>query len=237
MRGSLAIDHGGAQRIGRARRRPLYRAPIGSTPTCANQIRGSVAHGLHASRHGARNAIPSGSVPPAWWRHAGHAFLVDCGSGVTQRLVAAGTTGALSMRSFLRISIRSHRRSLSARHLKLASGRDGDSASLTAGTRRFVDGLLALCKPSSSSASRMRSDLSGGARRRGKRDCRRESFRIADLAVTRSRQSPAGQVCIRLRLPAPAASRIQRRHGFCTALVEAARAPMSWSMNALFTVS
>lgn len=79
-------------------------------------------------------------------RHAGRAFLVDCGSGVTQRLVAAGTSGAALAAIFLTHLHSDHvvdlfQLVISGWH----QGRDRPQRVFgPPGTRRFVDGLLAL---------------------------------------------------------------------------------------------
>jgi ribonuclease Z len=84
--------------------------------------------------------------PASLVRHAGHAFLVDCGSGVTQRLVAAGTTGAALDAIFLTHLHSDHIVDLF--QLVISSwhqGRDRPQRVFgPPGTRRFVDGLLAL---------------------------------------------------------------------------------------------
>jgi ribonuclease Z len=87
--------------------------------------------------------------PASLVRHAGHAFLVDCGSGVTQRLVAAGTTGAALDAVFLTHLHSDHIVDLF--QLVISSwhqGRDRPQRVFgPPGTQRFIDGLMALWRP------------------------------------------------------------------------------------------
>jgi ribonuclease Z len=125
--------------------------------------------------------------PASLVRHAGHVFLVDCGSGVTQRLVAAGTTGAALDAIFLTHLHSDHIVDLF--QLVISSwhqGRDRPQRVFgPPGTRRFVDGLLALwqaeleqriaheVRPSAAALCVEVNEISAG-----------EIFRVADLAVT-----------------------------------------------------
>jgi ribonuclease Z len=87
--------------------------------------------------------------PASLVRHAGHAFLVDCGSGVTQRLVAAGTTGAALDAVFLTHLHSGHIVDLF--QLVISSwhqGRDRPQRIFgPPGTQRFIDGMMALWRP------------------------------------------------------------------------------------------
>jgi ribonuclease Z len=82
-------------------------------------------------------------------RHDGHAFLVDCGSGATQRLVAAGSSGRALDAVFLTHLHSDHVVDLF--QLVISSwhqGRDRPQHIYgPQGTRRFVDGMLALWRP------------------------------------------------------------------------------------------
>jgi ribonuclease Z len=79
-------------------------------------------------------------------RHAGRAFLVDCGSGATQRLVAAGSAGRALDAVFLTHLHSDH--IVDLYQLIVSSwhqGRDRKQRIFgPPGTRRFVDGTLAL---------------------------------------------------------------------------------------------
>ena len=87
--------------------------------------------------------------PSSLVRQGGRAFLVDCGSGVTQRLVAAGESGGGLDAIFLTHLHSDHIVDLF--QLILSSwhqGRDRPQRVFgPPGTRRFVDGLLALWRP------------------------------------------------------------------------------------------
>ncbi len=82
-------------------------------------------------------------------RHGGHAFLVDCGSGATQRLVAAGTPGRALDAVFLTHLHSDHIVDLF--QLVISSwhqGRDRPQRVLgPPGTQLFIDGMLALWRP------------------------------------------------------------------------------------------
>lgn len=82
-------------------------------------------------------------------RHEGRAFLVDCGSGVTQRLVEAGTPGA-ALDAILLTHLHSdhvvdfYQLVISSWH----QGRDRPQRIFgPPGTRRFVEGTMALWEP------------------------------------------------------------------------------------------
>jgi ribonuclease Z len=82
-------------------------------------------------------------------RHDDMAFLVDCGSGATQRMVGAGSKGAALDAVFLTHLHSDH--IVDLLQLILSSwhqGRDRPQFFFgPRGTRRFVDGLLALWRP------------------------------------------------------------------------------------------
>jgi ribonuclease Z len=82
-------------------------------------------------------------------RHRDRAFLVDCGSGVTQRLVSAGAKGSAIDALLLTHLHSDHLVDLF--QLVISSwhqGRDRPQRVLgPQGTRRFVDGLMALWRP------------------------------------------------------------------------------------------
>lgn len=82
-------------------------------------------------------------------RHAGKSYLVDCGSGVTQRLVAAGAAGR-DLEAILLTHLHSdhlvdlYQLIVSSWH----QGRDRPQRVLgPVGTKRFVEGTMALWKP------------------------------------------------------------------------------------------
>lgn len=79
-------------------------------------------------------------------RHGGHAFLVDCGSGASQRLVAAGSAGRALDAVFLTHLHSDHIVDLF--QLVISSwhqGRDRPQRIFgPPGTQRFIDGMLAL---------------------------------------------------------------------------------------------
>src|SRR5215470_6746669 len=87
--------------------------------------------------------------PASLVRHGGHQFLVDCGSGVTQRLVAADTSGAAVDAVFLTHLHSDHLVDLY--QLIVSSwhqGRDRPQRIFgPTGTRRFVEGTMALWRP------------------------------------------------------------------------------------------
>jgi ribonuclease Z len=87
--------------------------------------------------------------PASLVRHGGHSFLVDCGSGVTQRLVSAGASGGALDAVFLTHLHSDHIVDLF--QLVISSwhqGRDRPQRIFgPLGTQRFVDGLLALWRP------------------------------------------------------------------------------------------
>jgi len=87
--------------------------------------------------------------PASLVRHAGRAFLVDCGSGVTQRLVAAGSSGGALDAVFLTHLHSDHVVDLF--QLVISSwhqGRDRPQRVFgPPGTQRFVDDLLTLWRP------------------------------------------------------------------------------------------
>jgi ribonuclease Z len=87
--------------------------------------------------------------PASLVRHGGRSFLVDCGSGVTQRLVAAGASGGALDAVFLTHLHSDHIVDLF--QLVISSwhqGRDRPQCIFgPPGTQRFIDGLLALWRP------------------------------------------------------------------------------------------
>jgi ribonuclease Z len=92
---------------------------------------------------------PSRLGPSNLVRHGGRAFLVDCGSGVTQRLVEAGTPGA-ALDAVLLTHLHSdhvvdfYQLAISSWH----QGRDRPQRVFgPPGTRRFVEGMMALWEP------------------------------------------------------------------------------------------
>src|SRR5271155_3501995 len=84
--------------------------------------------------------------PASLVRHEGFSFLVDCGSGVTQRLLAAGSSGAALDAIFLTHLHSDHIVDLF--QLIISSwhqGRDRPQRLFgPTGTRHFCDGLMAL---------------------------------------------------------------------------------------------
>jgi ribonuclease Z len=84
--------------------------------------------------------------PASLVRHAGRSFLVDCGSGVTQRLVAAGASGGALEAVFLTHLHSDHIVDLF--QLIISSWHQGRARPQRVfgplGTQRFIDGLLAL---------------------------------------------------------------------------------------------
>jgi ribonuclease Z len=87
--------------------------------------------------------------PASLVRHGSRTFLVDCGSGATQRLVAAGTSGGALDAVFLTHLHSDHIVDLF--QLVISSWHQGRDRTQRVfgppGTRRFVDGLLALWGP------------------------------------------------------------------------------------------
>lgn len=82
-------------------------------------------------------------------RHDGRAFLVDCGSGVTQRLVEAGTPGA-ALDAILLTHLHSDH-VVDFYQLVISSWHQGRGRAQKIfgppGTRRFVEGTMALWEP------------------------------------------------------------------------------------------
>jgi len=125
--------------------------------------------------------------PASLVRHGGRAFLIDCGSGVSQRLVAAGSAGAALDAIFLTHLHSDHLVDLF--QLVISSwhqGRDRPQRVFgPPGTQIFVDGLLALwraeleqriaheVRPSIAALTVEVSEIAAG-----------EIFRIDDLVVT-----------------------------------------------------
>ncbi|MBL8672739.1 MAG: MBL fold metallo-hydrolase [Alphaproteobacteria bacterium] len=87
--------------------------------------------------------------PASLVRHAGRSLLVDCGSGVTQRLVAAGTPGR-DIDALLLTHLHSDHL-VDLYQLVVSSWHQGRDRPLRVlgprGTRRFVEGTMALWKP------------------------------------------------------------------------------------------
>ena len=92
---------------------------------------------------------PSRFGPANLIRHAGREFLVDCGSGVTQRLVAAGARGA-ALEAILLTHLHSDHL-VDLFQLVISSWHQGRARPQRifgpAGTQRHVDELMALWRP------------------------------------------------------------------------------------------
>lgn len=92
---------------------------------------------------------PNRMGPSNLVRHEGRAFLVDCGSGTTQRLVGAGSRGAALDAVFLTHLHSDH--IVDLLQLILSSWHQGRPRPQfvygPSGTRRFMDGLLELWRP------------------------------------------------------------------------------------------
>ncbi|MGE0153901.1 MAG: MBL fold metallo-hydrolase [Reyranellaceae bacterium] len=98
---------------------------------------------------GCPNCDPQRLGPSNLVRHGEHAFLVDCGSGVSQRLVQAGTPGK-AIEALLLTHLHSDH-TVDLLQLVMSSwhqGRDRPQRIFgPQGTRRFVDGLLEFWRP------------------------------------------------------------------------------------------
>jgi len=92
---------------------------------------------------------PARRGPSNLVRHGGRAFLVDCGSGVTQRLVEAGTPGA-ALDAVLLTHLHSDH-VVDFYQLAISSWHQGRARPQRIfgppGTRRFVEGTMALWEP------------------------------------------------------------------------------------------
>jgi ribonuclease Z len=93
---------------------------------------------------GCPNCDPQRLGPSSLVRHGEHAFLVDCGSGVSQRLVQAGTPGKM-LEAVLLTHLHSDH-TVDLLQLIMSSwhqGRDKPQKIFgPKGTKRFIDGLL-----------------------------------------------------------------------------------------------
>ena len=98
---------------------------------------------------GCPNCDPQRLGPSNLVRHGEHAFLVDCGSGVSQRLVQAGTPGK-ALEAVLLTHLHSDH-TVDLLQLIMSSwhqGRDKPQKIFgPKGARRFVDGLLEFWRP------------------------------------------------------------------------------------------
>jgi len=98
---------------------------------------------------GCPNCDPQRLGPSNLVRHGEHAFLVDCGSGVSQRLVQAGTPGK-ALEAVLLTHLHSDH-TVDLLQLIMSSwhqGRDRPQKIFgPKGTRRFVEGLLEFWRP------------------------------------------------------------------------------------------
>ncbi|MDF3073683.1 MAG: fold metallo-hydrolase [Alphaproteobacteria bacterium] len=98
---------------------------------------------------GCPNCDPQRLGPSNLVRHGAHTFLVDCGSGVSQRLVQAGTPGK-ALEAVLLTHLHSDH-TVDLLQLIMSSwhqGRDRPQKILgPKGTKRFVDGLLEFWRP------------------------------------------------------------------------------------------
>ncbi len=98
---------------------------------------------------GCPNCDPQRLGPSNLVRHDGHAFLVDCGSGVSQRLVQAGTPGR-EIEALLLTHLHSDH-TVDLLQLVMSSWHQGRARPQRIfgprGTKRFVDGLLEFWRP------------------------------------------------------------------------------------------
>lgn len=98
---------------------------------------------------GCPNCDPQRLGPSNLVRHDGRAFLVDCGSGVSQRLVQAGTPGR-EIEALLLTHLHSDH-TVDLLQLVMSSWHQGRARPQRIfgpkGTRRFVDGLLEFWRP------------------------------------------------------------------------------------------
>jgi ribonuclease Z len=98
---------------------------------------------------GCPNCDPQRLGPSNLVRHGEHAFLVDCGSGVSQRLVQAGTPGK-ALEAVLLTHLHSDH-TVDLLQLVMSSwhqGRDRPQKIFgPKGTKRFIDGLLEFWRP------------------------------------------------------------------------------------------